>query len=97
MRRAGSRLALFGTTAVVGLLASNGLASAGHPIKAEVGGLMDRAIVTANYALGPGINVDGEVAYTWLDTDPETADGVDDDAAVEVGIGTSIVFQPPTG
>ena len=53
---------------------------------------MDRAVVTANYALGPGIDVDGEVGYTWLDTDPETADGVDDYQAFEIGIGTAITF-----
>ena len=53
---------------------------------------MDRAVLTANYALGPAINVDGEVAYTWLDTDPETADGIDNYDAVEIGIGTAITF-----
>ena len=53
---------------------------------------MDRAVVTANYALGPGINLDGEVGYTWLDTDPETADNVDDYQALEIGIGTAITF-----
>ncbi|HET6157565.1 MAG TPA: porin [Dongiaceae bacterium] len=53
---------------------------------------MDRAVVTANYALGPGIDLDGEVGYTWLDTDPETADNVDDYQGLEVGIGTAITF-----
>ena len=53
---------------------------------------MDRAVVTANYALGPGIDLDGEVGYTWLDTDPETADHVDDYQALEIGIGTAITF-----
>jgi hypothetical protein len=53
---------------------------------------MDRAVLTANYALGPGINLDGEVGYTWLDTDPETADNVDDYQALEIGIGTAITF-----
>jgi outer membrane protein OmpU len=53
---------------------------------------MDRAVLTANYALGPGINLDGEVGYTWLDTDPETADNVDDYDAWEIGIGTAITF-----
>jgi predicted porin len=53
---------------------------------------MDRAVLTANYALGPGIDLDGEVGYTWLDTDPETADDVDDYQAFEIGIGTAITF-----
>jgi outer membrane protein OmpU len=53
---------------------------------------MDRAVITANYALAPGINIDGETAYTWLDTDPESADGVDDYDAVEMAIGTAITF-----
>jgi outer membrane protein OmpU len=53
---------------------------------------MDRAVLTADYALGPGINLDGEVGYTWLDTDPETAGDVDDYDAWEIGIGTAITF-----
>jgi predicted porin len=53
---------------------------------------MDRAVLTTNYALGPGINLDGEVGYTWIDTDPETADNVDDYQALEIGIGTAITF-----
>jgi predicted porin len=53
---------------------------------------MDRAVLTANYALGPGINLDGEVGYTWIDTDPETADNVDDYQGLEIGIGTAITF-----
>ena len=53
---------------------------------------MDRAVATANYVLGPAINVDGEVAYTWLDTDPESPGGVDDYDALEIGIGTAITF-----
>jgi outer membrane protein OmpU len=53
---------------------------------------MDRAVLTANYALGPSIDIDGEVGYTWLDTDPETDDHVDDYQALEIGIGTAITF-----
>jgi hypothetical protein len=49
-------------------------------------------VLTGNYALGPGINLDAEVAYTWIDTDPEAADGVDDYDALEIGIGTNITF-----
>jgi outer membrane protein OmpU len=56
---------------------------------------MDRAVLTANYALGPGIDLDGEVGYTWIDSDPETTvggDDVDDYDGFEVGIGTAITF-----
>ncbi len=53
---------------------------------------MDRALVTAIYPLGPGIDLDAEIAYTWIDTDPESADGVDDYQSLEIGLGTSIRF-----
>ncbi len=54
----------------------------------------DRIVATANYALGPGIAVDGEIGYSWIDTDPELDGlGIDDDYdAVEIGIGTNITF-----
>lgn len=53
-----------------------------------------RAVLTANYAFGPGINIDGEVAYTWVDTDPEGAQSffADDYDGLEIGIGTAIAF-----
>ena len=38
------------------------------------------------------INVDGEIAYIWLDADPESPDGVDDYNALQIGIGTAITF-----
>jgi outer membrane protein OmpU len=57
----------------------------------------DRAMLTALYALGPGIELDAEIAYTWVDTDPEggeAADGtnVDNYDAVEIGLGTTLTF-----
>ena len=56
----------------------------------------DRVVLTGNYALGPGINVDGELGYTWIDTDPENgtvdATEVDDYQALEIGIGTNFTF-----
>lgn len=52
----------------------------------------DRAVLIANYALGPGINLDGEIGYNWIDTDPEDDDGVDDYQALEIGLGTAITF-----
>jgi predicted porin len=53
---------------------------------------MDRAVLTANYALGPGIDIDGELGYTWIDADPEADDDVDDYSGFEIGIGTAITF-----
>jgi len=57
----------------------------------------DRAVITGNYAMGPGINLDAEVGYTWVDTDPEGAlnsegNTVDDYQSLEIGIGTNITF-----
>jgi outer membrane protein OmpU len=57
----------------------------------------DRAMLTATYALGPGIELDAEIAYTWVDTDPEggeAADGtsVDNYDALEIGLGTTLTF-----
>ncbi len=56
-----------------------------------------RAVVTALYALGPGITIDGELGYTWLDVDPAEDiffEGQKDDNydAFELGIGTTITF-----
>src|SRR5262249_19715766 len=53
---------------------------------------MDRAVVTGNYAMGPSINLDAEVAYTWIDTDPEDDSGLDDYDSLEIGLGTNITF-----
>ena len=57
----------------------------------------DRAVLTALYALGPGISIDAELGYTWLDTDPKEdiffeGDSADDYDALEFGIGTAISF-----
>jgi outer membrane protein OmpU len=56
----------------------------------------DRVVGTVNYALGPGINVDAELGYTWIDTDPEIetlgAPFSDDYQSLEIGVGTSITF-----
>ena len=60
---------------------------------------VDRVVATANYALGPGINIDGELGYTWVDFDdeledlnPGLPDNFDDYQGFEIGIGTSITF-----
>ncbi len=57
----------------------------------------DRAMITGAYALGPGVELDAEIAYTWADTDPEggeSADGTDVDNyhALEIGLGTTLTF-----
>ena len=59
--------------------------------------VQQRAVATVNYALGPGINLDGEVGYTWRDFDPEneffgSTTGDDDYDGVELGIGTALSF-----
>jgi predicted porin len=59
----------------------------------DSGVTQDRVVLTGNYAMGPGINIDGELGYTWIDTDPETDTPADDDyQALEIGIGTNITF-----
>ena len=59
-------------------------------------GTQDRAIITGNYALGPGINIDAEVAYTWVDSEDGGAvfgdDALGNYEALEIGIGTNITF-----
>ena len=55
--------------------------------------VQQRAVATVNYALGPGINLDGQVGYTWRDWDPEAEFDTDDDYdALEFGIGTALSF-----
>jgi predicted porin len=55
--------------------------------------VQQRAVATVNYALGPGINLDGEIGYTWRDWDPDTLDETDDDYdGLEFGIGTALSF-----
>ena len=54
-----------------------------------------RVALTAIYNLGPGIDLDGEAAYTWSDVDPESAPDFSafaDYDAVEVGTGIAIEF-----
>lgn len=56
----------------------------------------DRVVVTANYEMGPGINIDAELGYTWVDVrgaDPGSdADAADDYDAFEIGVGTAFDF-----
>jgi outer membrane protein OmpU len=54
---------------------------------------LQRTALTANYNLGPGIDLDGEVAYTWQDVSgPDFDESADNYDAIEIGIGTAITF-----
>jgi hypothetical protein len=54
---------------------------------------LDRVILTGNYALGPGVNLDAELGYTWF---KDTGDAADSDTdkynAVSVAIGSTLRF-----
>jgi hypothetical protein len=57
----------------------------------------DRVVLTGIYSVGPGIDIDAEIGYTWVDTDPEgatNADGIEVDGynGLEFGIGTALTF-----
>jgi predicted porin len=54
---------------------------------------LQRLALTANYALGPGIDLDGAIAYTWQDVGgPDFADSADNYDGLEFGLGTAINF-----
>jgi predicted porin len=54
---------------------------------------LQRAVITANYNLGPGIDLDGAIGYTWQDVSgPDFDDSADNYDALEIGIGTAITF-----
>ncbi len=54
---------------------------------------MSRVVLVAEYVFGPGISIDGELGYTWTDSDgnDDLAEAEDYDA-FEFGIGTAIEF-----
>lgn len=56
----------------------------------------DRVALTGNYEMGPGINLDATLAYTWVDVsnaeEDSAADGQDNYDAFEIGVGTSFAF-----
>lgn len=61
----------------------------------DEGFTQQRAALTAIYNLGVGVDLDGEVAYTWSDADPEAAPdfaGFADYDAIEFGTGIAIEF-----
>jgi predicted porin len=53
-----------------------------------------RGVLTANYALGPGIDLDAEIAYTRADTNNlgNVLFGDDNYDALEIGFGSAITF-----
>ena len=54
---------------------------------------LQRAVITANYNLGPGIDLDGAIGYTWQDVSgPDFDESADNYDALEIGIGTAITF-----
>ena len=46
----------------------------------------DRIVLTGNYAMGPGINLDAELGYTWTDENGNGAVFTSDDGGVEDGV-----------
>ena len=54
---------------------------------------LDRIVLTGNYALGPGIKIDGELGYSWQDTEGEDFGEENDNYdSFEIGIGTAFTF-----
>ncbi len=64
----------------------------------NIGTSRDRIVGTVTYLLGPGINLDAELGYTWIDTDPEfdfsspDSEDVDDYQSFEIGLGATVTF-----
>ncbi|TDQ82984.1 putative porin [Dongia mobilis] len=54
--------------------------------------VIDRAGITANYDLGPGISLDGGIFYTWGEAADDGADPSDEYDAIEFSIGSAITF-----
>jgi outer membrane protein OmpU len=54
---------------------------------------LDRIVLTGNYAMGPGVAIDGSLGYSWQDVSgPEFDEGADNYDAFEIGIGTNFTF-----
>lgn len=55
----------------------------------------DRLMLTGSYTISPGINVDGGLGYSWINSNPEdgpSSGAKPDDHALEIGIGTNFTF-----
>jgi outer membrane protein OmpU len=54
---------------------------------------LDRIILTGNYALGPGVDLDAELGYTWFHDSGDLADDdTDDYQAFSAAIGSRLTF-----
>jgi len=54
---------------------------------------LDRIILTGNYALGPGVDLDAELGYTWFKDTGDAADGdTDKYTAFSAAIGSKLTF-----
>lgn len=53
---------------------------------------LDRAGITANYNLGPGIDLDAGIFYTWAEAADDAGDAADGYDAIEFAIGSAITF-----
>lgn len=84
----------------VGLQYSRGSFDAIDADTAELGHVrQDRAALTCNYEMGPGISLDAEVAYTWAGSNLGAVADEDDSLinpngydSLEIGLGTSFAF-----
>lgn len=52
----------------------------------------NRIVLTGNYAMGPGIDIDAELGYTWSDTNADNSEIHDNYDSFEIGIGSVLRF-----
>ena len=54
---------------------------------------LNRVILTGNYALGPGVDLDAELGYVWFNDSGDAADNdTDGYHAVSVAVGSKLTF-----
>lgn len=54
--------------------------------------VQERLALTGIYNMGPGIDLDAELAYTWLNSQAPDDHAVDSYDALEIGLGTAFTF-----
>jgi outer membrane protein OmpU len=54
--------------------------------------IIDRVGVTGSYAMGPGIDLDAGVFYTWGESADDAGDAADEYDSLEFSVGSSISF-----
>ncbi|MBL8710317.1 MAG: hypothetical protein JNL25_14065, partial [Rhodospirillaceae bacterium] len=62
------------------------------PVGANTDFTRDRVVATGSYALGPGIDLDASLGYTWMDVDGPAGAAADNYDAFEIGVGTAFTF-----